>query len=278
MSSTGSLARSWRSCVPQVAGGVNACLRSPFRARCSRTGTYGHCCGPGPQTWSGGRIVTLPPGEVAARLERWAEVDRMLRSDTVRQKLIGESPSWVALLRQVVEVAAFNQTSVLLTGESGTGKELGRPADPRARPSAGQGIARDRRLHNRRADAVGQRVLRTRSGGPSPVPWLPATVRSGGLTVERYSSTRSGTCPCRCRRSCCVSSRRARTSVSAVIPGGTVNSRLVCATNRPLQDAVKGGQFRSDLYHRIAAWSCELPPLRQRRDDILPPLHTSFPN
>jgi transcriptional regulator with GAF, ATPase, and Fis domain len=51
--------------------------------------------------------------------------------------------------------------------------------------------------------------------------------------------------------------------------------RLVCATNRPLQDAVKRGQFRSDLYHRIAAWSCELPPLRQRRDDILP-LATHF--
>ena len=97
----------------------------------------------------------------------------------------------------------------------------------------------------------------------------------GGRTAGRYSSTRSGTCPCRCRRSCCVSSRRARTSGSAVTPGGTRQFRLVCATNRPLQEAVKGGQFRSDLYHRIAAWSCELPPLRQRRDDILP-LATHF--
>ena len=51
--------------------------------------------------------------------------------------------------------------------------------------------------------------------------------------------------------------------------------RLVCATNRSLADAVERGQFRSDLYYRIAAWSCELPPLRQRRADILP-LATHF--
>lgn len=65
-----------------------------------------------------------PAREVVARLERWAEVDLMMRSDAVGGTLVGDSPNWGALLRQVVEVAAFNQTSVLLTGESGTGKEL----------------------------------------------------------------------------------------------------------------------------------------------------------
>ena len=66
----------------------------------------------------------LPPGKWRPASERWAEVTRMLRSDTVRQKLISESPSWTALLRQVVEVAAFDETWVLLTGESGTGRSL----------------------------------------------------------------------------------------------------------------------------------------------------------
>ena len=46
--------------------------------------------------------------------------------------------------------------------------------------------------------------------------------------------------------------------------------RLICATNRPLADGIEGGGFRSDLYYRIAAWGCELPPLRERVDDILP--------
>jgi transcriptional regulator with GAF, ATPase, and Fis domain len=45
--------------------------------------------------------------------------------------------------------------------------------------------------------------------------------------------------------------------------------RLVCATNRNLTTAVADGQFRADLYYRIAGWLCRMPPLRERKDDIL---------
>jgi len=65
-----------------------------------------------------------PARAIAARLERWAEIERLMRSDAIRRTLIGDSPNWIVVLRQVVEVAAFTQTSILLTGESGTGKEL----------------------------------------------------------------------------------------------------------------------------------------------------------
>ena len=51
-----------------------------------------------------------PVRAVAARLERWAEIDRITRSDTIRDTLIGDSTGWIAILRQVVEVAAFTQT------------------------------------------------------------------------------------------------------------------------------------------------------------------------
>lgn len=46
--------------------------------------------------------------------------------------------------------------------------------------------------------------------------------------------------------------------------------RLVCATNRVLEDEVAHGAFRADLYYRIAGWRCQTPPLRERQDDILP--------
>jgi len=47
-----------------------------------------------------------------------------------------------------------------------------------------------------------------------------------------------------------------------------VNVRLICATNRNLEDAVSKGEFRTDLYFRINVISIFLPPLRERRDDI----------
>jgi DNA-binding NtrC family response regulator len=49
----------------------------------------------------------------------------------------------------------------------------------------------------------------------------------------------------------------------------TMEARVICATHRPLKALVKAGAFRADLYYRISTVEVELPPLRQRREDIL---------
>lgn len=49
-----------------------------------------------------------------------------------------------------------------------------------------------------------------------------------------------------------------------------VNVRVLSATNRDLEEAIRSGQFRHDLYHRLKVVTIDLPPLAQRRDDIVP--------
>ena len=49
-----------------------------------------------------------------------------------------------------------------------------------------------------------------------------------------------------------------------------INCRIIAATNRKPQDAIKDGKLREDLFYRISAISVHLPPLRERRDDIMP--------
>jgi DNA-binding NtrC family response regulator len=48
------------------------------------------------------------------------------------------------------------------------------------------------------------------------------------------------------------------------------NCRIVAATNRKTEDAIKEGKLREDLFYRISAISVHLPPLRERREDVMP--------
>ena len=58
------------------------------------------------------------------RLERWAAVDAVVESEDVRGVALGSARRWRGVLREVVEIARFTTSSMLLTGETGTGKEV----------------------------------------------------------------------------------------------------------------------------------------------------------
>jgi transcriptional regulator with GAF, ATPase, and Fis domain len=216
--------------------------------------------------WSSGADL----GErIKARLERWRAVDDLVNSPAVEAKLIGASAVWRRVLRQIVEVARFTSASVLLIGESGTGKELIarliHELDPRT--STNELVILDCTTivpelsgseffgHERGAytGAIGTRdgafalahrgILFLDEVGELPMP----------LQVQLLRVVQEGTY------------KRV---------GGNAwhhtEFRLVCATNKDLEQARARNEFRTDLYYRIASWVFRVPPLAERREDILP--------
>lgn len=204
----------------------------------------------------------------AARIARWAEVDRIVASPLIADNLVGNGPAWIKLLRQIVEVARYTSAAVLLIGESGTGKEL------LARLIHTLDARKDRKPmvvidcttvvpelagseffgHERGAFT---NALQPRDGAfkladgatlfLDEVGELSLSLQAQLLrVVQEQMYKRVG------------SNQWHRTAF-----------RLVCATNRDLRIEVEQGGFRRDLYHRLASWTFRVPPLRERGDDAL---------
>jgi len=206
---------------------------------------------------------------IAARFERWAEIDRVIDSSVVRDNLVGRSPAWIAALRQIVEVARFSETSVLILGETGTGKEMAARLIHTLdrRPRKGDLVILDCATvvpqlagseffgHERGAftDAVAARdgCFALANGGTlflDEIGELPLTLQAELLRAIQERTFKR------------VGSNVWRSSVF----------RLVCASNRELLAEVGQNAFRSDLYYRVASVTITLPPLCERSADIVP--------
>jgi len=208
-----------------------------------------------------------PAQEVAARFDRWAQVDGIVESPLVQNNLAGQSAAWVRALRQIVEVGRFTDASVLITGESGTGKELVarliHTLDPR--PHKRNLVVSDCTTivselsgseffgHERGAftGAVSARdgAFALADGGTlflDEVGELPLALQAELLRVTQEGAYKR-------------------------VGGNTwqkTDFRLVCATNRDLLEEQAQGRFRRDLYYRLASWTGRLPALGERREDI----------
>ena len=206
---------------------------------------------------------------VKARFDRWRAVDELLQSPALQKNLIGGSPVWRSALRQIVEVARFTNAAVLLIGESGTGKELiGRlvhDLDPKVSGNAlvivdcttiaPELSGSEFFGHERGAftGAVGARdgAFAGAHGGTlflDEVGELPLALQAQLLRVVQEGTYKR------------VGSNAWQRS----------QFRLVSATNRNLLQSIENGHFRHDLYHRIGGWIFRVPPLHERREDIVP--------
>ncbi|MEK7407216.1 MAG: sigma-54 dependent transcriptional regulator [Acidobacteriota bacterium] len=193
------------------------------------------------------------------------ELRRELKTRYGLDRMVGAGPGMRAVFDAIERVSRVDAT-VLITGESGTGKELAARA-----------------IHEASARAAG--------------PFL--TVNCGAVPVTLFESEFFGH-----ERGAFTDAREARPGKFEQASGGIlfldevgelpleaqvkllrvledhavtrigagrpvpVDVRVIAATNRRLEDAVRAGAFREDLFYRLNVFALELPPLRQRRQDI----------
>ena len=187
-------------------------------------------------------------------------------------EIIGDSPKMGAVYRTVQTVAPTNST-VLILGESGTGKELV------ARAIHKNSLRKGKPFIKVNCAALAEGVLESELFGHERGAFTDAArqkpgrfeIASGGtLFLDEIAETSLATQ---------VKLLRVLQEREFERVGGTktiqVDVRLVTATNRDLPECINEGAFREDLYYRLNVVPIEMPPLRERREDI-PPLVAHF--
>jgi transcriptional regulator with PAS, ATPase and Fis domain len=179
---------------------------------------------------------------------------------------IGSSPRWRAVLKLASQVAATEATTCLL-GESGTGKEvIARFIHQLSPRSRGPFIAIN-------CAALPEQLLESElfgfergafTGAQQAKPGQIELASGGVLFLDEVTEMT----PAAQAKFLRVLQEREFLRLGGTRPV-RVNVRVIAATNRKLHEAVERGQFRVDLYYRLNVFDIRIPPLRERRDDIL---------
>ncbi|HEV3214819.1 MAG TPA: sigma 54-interacting transcriptional regulator [Vicinamibacterales bacterium] len=182
-------------------------------------------------------------------------------------RAIGDSAEWKAVLKHAMQVADTD-TTVLLQGESGTGKEVVARLIHRASPRRkGPFVAIN-------CAALPEQLLESELFGHERGAFTGALqakpgqieLASGGVLLLDEVSEMSSSAQAKFLR---VLQEREFQRL-----GGTrvlkANVRVIAATNRDLRKGVERGDFRNDLYYRLQVFEIRVPPLRDRKSDLLP--------
>jgi two-component system response regulator FlrC len=209
--------------------------------------------------------IPLPPQEelIAAVLEAITEESH---------SVIYASPAMAKVLAMADQVAA-SDASILITGESGTGKEvIARYIHKKSRRTSNPMISVN-------CAAIPENLLESELFGYEKGAFTGAVARRVGKFEEASGGTML-------LDEISEMDARLQAKLLRVLQeheidrlGGTkpikVNIRVLATSNRNLQDETRKGTFREDLYFRLNVINLQMPPLRERREDI-PPLATHF--
>ena len=194
--------------------------------------------------------------------ERTAKVDRAEGFEM----LVGRSPAMLQLMKVVSKVARTD-ANILITGENGTGKEILAREIHRLSPRGA------RPMLNVDMGAISESLFESELFGHERGAFTDAhESRPGKFEAANGSSLFMDELgnlplPLQTKLLTVLQSRNVtRLGSNKVIP---VDIRLISATNKDIPEMVKQGMFREDLFYRINTIHLELPPLRERGDDIL---------
>ena len=212
------------------------------------------------------RLSQLVQQEKAQLTEENTLLKRELQAKYDFRNIIGTGKEMRDVYEQIAQVAHTN-TTVLIRGESGTGKELVAHAIHYNSPRAGKPFVKVN------CAALPESLIESELFGHEKGSFTGAVARKKG----RFEMAEGGTLfldeigdlsPAMQVKLLRVLQEREFERVGG-IETVKVNVRLIAATNVDLETAVQNVQFRSDLYYRLNVFSIFMPPLRERRADIL---------
>jgi len=183
----------------------------------------------------------------------------------LKQSILGDSPATKGMVRMILKVAPTSHT-VLILGESGTGKELV------AREIHNHSPRRERPFLAVNCAALTETLLESELFGHEKGAFTDAYQQKKGLFERAHHSTlfldEIGDTSLGLQ----AKILRALQEREILRVGGTeptkVDVRIIAATNRNLDQLLKEGKFREDLYYRLKVIPIVCPPLRERKEDI----------
>lgn len=188
--------------------------------------------------------------------------------------IVAESPAMRAVLRDAWRVAGSDAT-ILLTGESGSGKEVVAQFIHR------HGSRRNKPLVTVNCAAIAPTLLASELFGHEKGAFTGAVAKRKGYFREAHEGTlfldEIGDMPLELQASLLRATETGRITPVGADREVEVDCRFIAATNRNLETDVAEGRFRQDLFYRLNVITIEIPPLRERPEDI-PPLARLFLN
>jgi DNA-binding NtrC family response regulator len=212
----------------------------------------------------------IPPDVRGLRIEEKIAGGRLYnlaRSSRTHTEFIGNSPAFNSVL-EVIKAIASRECPVIITGETGVGKEM---------------VAKQIHTASNRASRVFVPVDCTTLTGQLFESQLFGHVRGAftsavDSTLGFFRAADGGTIfldeiseiPLELQAKLLRVLQERRVTPLGSTKSYTADIRVLCATCRDLQEMVRRGTFRSDLYYRLDVVRLEVPPLRHRKEDILP--------